>query len=92
MPISGLILTLSKNPHLKLKAVNAISQCKTLELGDQEGSRVAAVMSTRDSDADRETMKWLTNMPGVEHIDITFIGFNDPPAPKSTSPRTSPRS
>ena len=77
MTISGVILTLAEDPTLADEAMNWIHQAPELTVGHREGRRIAAVAETESPKADRRLWHTLQEQPGIAHVDITGVFFNE---------------
>jgi nitrate reductase NapAB chaperone NapD len=75
MPISGLVVTLSRDPHLRELALAAINREPRIETGVMEAGRLAIVVETDSPDDDRDVWQWLGSLPGVDFVDVALIGF-----------------
>lgn len=82
MPISGLVLTL--DPHACPDQVRAqvlrLPGVDLVDPGRAGGRRVALVLDTPDSESDRRAWQALQASPGVRHIDVVYIHFDQPDA------------
>jgi nitrate reductase NapAB chaperone NapD len=78
MLISGLVITLSQQAQAAEQAVEAIAGHSRISLdGPATGSRLAAVLDTPDRQTDLTVWEWLWDLPGVVHVDVVFIHFED---------------
>ena len=77
MTISGVILTLVDDPTLADQAMQWIRQAPELSLGHIDGVRIAAVAETESPQADRRLWHTLQEQPGIAHVDITGVFFDD---------------
>ena len=77
MPISGLVLTLSKDEKAAEKAFQALSSRGELECGAPMGGKLPAIADTPGADEDRELWKWMNDLPGVDFVDVVFIAFDE---------------
>jgi hypothetical protein len=78
MPISGLVVTL-RNP---LQNGGATVRCLEADgrftCGAPIGARLPLVLEAEDDHAARQAHDWLHSLPGVAHIDVAFVGFENP--------------
>lgn len=82
MPISGLVVKLSPDAGAARLAIGAIGgrpqfTCDTLR-GDHH---LPVVLETADRAEDKAAWDWLHALPGVVHVDVVFIHFDDRDAP-----------
>lgn len=75
MPISGLVLTLSKNSADRERAIQAIQQEPRVEIGPTVSNRMAVVLDTQSTDEDKQLWNWLSDLSGVVFIDVVLVGF-----------------
>ncbi len=83
MPISSLVITLTDDQALADSACESLGARPEIELGRHVANRLAAVVDSADSEADRETWQWINALPGVAHVDVVFVHFDDPPREES---------
>jgi len=82
MPISGLVITLNSDPVAARQAAGAIAGRAGFNCGAMRGDHhLPAVLDTADRDADKAARDWLHALPGVLHVDVVFIHFDDQDAP-----------
>jgi hypothetical protein len=88
--ISGLVANLTADAALALSALQAIRQHPALELGPQDGRRLPLVLETATPGESHQLSEWLYELPGVEHIDVAFVHWDDElatvPAPRPPTP------
>ncbi|MCL4196465.1 MAG: hypothetical protein KJZ69_03140 [Phycisphaerales bacterium] len=77
MPISGLVLTISPDARMRESLLAALSARREISLGRCEAQRLAVATDTADEDSDRALWRWLEAQPGVKHIDLVFVHFDD---------------
>ncbi len=75
--ISGLVATLTADATLADSALQAIAQHPALESGSQEGRRLPLVLETATPDESHALGDWLVELPGVEHVDVAFVHWDD---------------
>ena len=84
MAVSGIVVTLASEPGLAEQALASLLADPRLTLGERFGLRLAAVAETDSPRADRDLWDELHAMPGVVHVDVTFVAL-DQPAPQFDS-------
>ncbi len=57
-------------------AVTAISQNPDIEMGARSGNRLPLVLETEDSSAAKALFHWINELPGVSHLDVTYVYFD----------------
>ncbi|QQE09993.1 hypothetical protein JD969_10730 [Planctomycetota bacterium] len=77
MPVSGLNITITDKPHITSKLLENISRDPSFEIGLHEGNHLAVVLETNDAQQDKHKHRWLSQLPGVIHIDVVFIYFDE---------------
>ncbi len=77
MPISGLSILLSHDETLAQEAVRAMRDDARLELGPRAGARIAVVGEASDREANEMLWQWLHDQPGIVHVDVVFIHFDE---------------
>lgn len=85
MPVNGLLLTLSENPEMADAALAEISAKREATLGATLERWQPLVADTADVKAAHDFHEWLEALPGVEQVDVIYVGF-DEPATTETSP------
>lgn len=80
MMISGLVVTLHADSTLAQSALQTIGRHPALELGPQKGRRLALVLETATPGESQTLNKWLVELPGVEHVVVAFVHWDDEPA------------
>lgn len=84
MPVSGLVVSLTDEPHLREAAIASIRQETRIEVGIIRSGRMAIVLDTVSTDEDKQLWHWLSSLPGVVFVDVAMVGFEEqgrPPAP-----------
>ena len=77
MPVSGLVVSLAESPELRQLAIDAIDQESRIDIGVIESQRMSIAVDTHSSEEDKELWQWLTNLPGVDFVDVVMVGFED---------------
>ena len=85
MPVNGLLLTLSNNTGLADAARSQIARRPDVSLGDASGRWQPLAVDTPDVKAAHDFHEWLEALPGVEQVDVIYVGF-DEPSPTQTAP------
>lgn len=85
MPVNGLLLTLSHDPALADAARSQISRCREASLGDACDRWQPLAVDTPHVKAAHDFHEWLEALPGVEQVDVIYVGF-DEPSPTETEP------
>ena len=78
MPISGLVITLDSDESAAQRVSDDIRARSSFELGERQSHRLPAVLETPDRAADKREWEWLNALPGVMHVDVVFIHFDQP--------------
>lgn len=87
MPVSGLVITLAPPPDVpgasnglrdgSTRVIEQIHLHPHLQVGPRQGQRLPVVLDTPDRETDKRCWLWLNGLPGVHHVDIAFIHFED---------------
>lgn len=77
MPVSGLVVSLVSDPQLRKEAIASIRSEPRIEIGVIEGRRMAIVLDTESTDADKQLWCWLSSLPGVVFVDVALVGFDE---------------
>jgi len=85
MPVSGLVVTLTPPPpqggegvDLLDETVRLIRNHPNFQIGEPVNRRLPVVVDTPDTETDKQCWRWLNDLPGVYHVDVAFIHFEDP--------------
>lgn len=90
MPVSGVVVTFTHDAEARDRALAALRRDRSVELGRRDGVRIAAVLDTPSEDENRRLWQWLNALPGVCHVDVVFVSFDDEQpyaAPESSDDR-----
>ena len=77
MPISGLVITLSKDPALAEQALAFLNGDRRIELGERRGPCQPIVVDTADMHEDRRLRAQLCEQNGILKVDVTFVNFDE---------------
>jgi hypothetical protein len=81
MPVSGLVVTLTPIPAAEDAAYAAvvarIAEHEHVTAGARQGTRLPVVLDTPDQETDKACWRRLNELPGVHHVDVAFIHFED---------------
>ncbi len=75
MPVSGLVVSLRDEPHLRDEALAAIGRQPQITMGLLERNRLAIVVDTTSSQEDRRLWQWLSSLPGISLLEVALVGF-----------------
>lgn len=78
--ISSLIVHLDLDPRRAAAALRAIQQEAAIEVGPRHAARLPIVLETETPSESQTITDWLIGLPGVTHVDVTFVHL----APSST--------
>jgi hypothetical protein len=78
MPVNGLLLTLSPDAKLADEARLRISSRVEASLGAPQDRWQALAVDTPDVKAAHDFHEWLEALPGVEQVDVIYVGFDEP--------------
>lgn len=86
MWISSCVVTLDGKPDHSNVVIEALRSIPVFEVGQAIGQRLPVVMEAADGSAARDWHEWITEFPGVVHIDVAFVSFADDESAGQTSP------
>jgi hypothetical protein len=78
MPVNGLLLTLSSDPALAESARQTISSRAGVDMGETRGRWQPLAAETAGVKAAHDFHEWLESLPGVEQVDVIYVGFDEP--------------
>ena len=78
MPVNGLLLTLSSDPVLAEEARRHIATRSEAELAPCQDRWQPLAVETTDVKAAHDFHEWLESLAGVEHVDVIYVGFEEP--------------
>lgn len=81
MWISSFVVTIDSAPHLAAAVATALASLPVFHVGNAIGQRLPVVLETTDGAAARDWHDWVLQLPGVVHIDVAFVGVDDPNMP-----------
>jgi hypothetical protein len=85
MPVNGLLLTISLDRTLADEAQEQISKRPGVFVGVVNERWLPVVAETPDVRAAHEFHEWLESLPGIEQVDVIYVGFEEP-SPITTAP------
>lgn len=77
MPVNGLLLTLSPDSGLADEARARIATRAEASLAEPQGRWQAIAVDTPDVKAAHDFHEWLDALPGVEQVDVIYVGFDE---------------
>jgi hypothetical protein len=57
--------------------IEQIRQHPNFQAGPRQDQRLPVVLDTPDKETDKRCWGWLNELPGVHHVDVAFIHFED---------------
>lgn len=78
MPINGLLLTMSPDSLLAESVRTMISGRAEVSLGETNERWQALAVDTPDVKSAHDFHEWLEALPGVEQVDVIYVGFDEP--------------
>lgn len=81
MPICGYSVLLTERDEPAQRALELMQSDRRLEIGIRAGRRVAVVGETDSPDDDRRLWNWLNEQPGIAHVDVVFVHFDESAEP-----------
>ena len=78
MPVNGLLLTLTTDARVAERAREEIAARPGVEMGAAQGIYQPLAVETADVRAAHEFHEWLESLEGVGHVDVIYVGFEEP--------------
>jgi nitrate reductase NapAB chaperone NapD len=75
--ISSLVIHLSADPDTAKRVVHQISENGRIQHGMAIGNRIPIVLDANCSVQAEKDIEWLRQLPGVEHVDVAFVQFEE---------------
>ena len=79
--VSSLVVTLSEESEIDSQVIAALQSISALTLGGVVGRRVPVVVEASAQDS-RHWHDWIANLPGVSHVEVAFVSFEETHAPQ----------
>jgi len=70
MPVSGLVLTLSREESCRREALSALYEHASIAIGELVAHRLPIVVDTPSCEEDQAIWEWLQELPGVVFVDL----------------------
>jgi nitrate reductase NapAB chaperone NapD len=74
------VVTLSNAPEKHTEVIAALRSIPALTLGEPNGHRIPLVVEA-DAQDSRHWHDWIANLPGVAHVEVAFVSFEETLAP-----------
>ena len=81
MPVSGLVVSLARDPEQRADALKEIRAEERIEIGTIHSNRMSIVTTTDSAAEDQRLWCWLNSIPGVVLVDVAMIGFDETESP-----------
>ncbi len=78
MPVNGLLVMLSLDRRLADEACVKISAREEVSLGITRDRWRSIVVDTPNVRAAHDFHEWLEALPGIEKVDVIYVGFDEP--------------
>lgn len=59
------------------EVIEQIQQHPNFQAGPRHNQRLPVVLDTPDKETDKQCWGWINELPGVHHVDVAFIHFED---------------
>lgn len=86
MITSGLVVTLSSDPVIAAQALDALRARPELMLGDLNQRWLPVAAEVSDVGAGRDLHDWLSELPGVDFVDVMHVSFDETETATTSSP------
>ena len=84
MHTTGLVLTLTDDPHSAHATLAEWASAGPFRLGEATGLCWSAVLEAADAKAAHDWHDWAAALSGVESIEVVFVHWDDAPAQEVT--------
>jgi nitrate reductase NapAB chaperone NapD len=75
MWISSFVVTLPESSEASASIQNALAAMPVFEVGVAQGRRLPVVLQADDGHDARHWHEWVTELPGVVHVEVAFVSF-----------------
>ncbi len=75
MWISSFVVTLPESSEASASIQNALAAMPVFEVGVAQGRRLPVVLQADDGQDARHWHEWVTELPGVVHVEVAFVSF-----------------
>ncbi|MFT5525044.1 MAG: hypothetical protein ACI9G1_000911 [Pirellulaceae bacterium] len=75
--ISGLVLYLNRDAGLWDETLDELGGHDQIELGERVQARLPVVIDSSDGSGARDLTQWILDLPGVDHIDVTYVDLEE---------------
>jgi len=86
--ISSFVVTLDVDSPVADETQAALSAIPAFEVGELVGAKLPVVVETDDGATARDWFEWTCRLPGVVHVDVAFVGFDETTATHSEADPT----
>ncbi len=77
MWVSSFVITVPAEPERVECILNALRAVPVFEIGEIVGCRLPVVLEAEDGSSARHWHHWVEELPGVIHVDVAFVSFDD---------------
>ena len=77
MWISSFLVTLPASEEAAESICSALDSAGVFTSGERQGRRLPVVLEAPDGSASRHWHEWIENLPGVCHVEVVFVGFDE---------------
>lgn len=77
MTVSGLVVTLAKEPERRVRALEALQRDPRIHCGDAHGLRLPVVTETTTLGEGESLFEALRDLDGVEYVDVVSVSFEE---------------
>ena len=75
--VGGLCVHLTEDVNQSQRAIALMRQRESITLGKPHGQRLPAVVESADRADAEANLEWLRHLPGVLHVDVVFVHFDE---------------
>ena len=88
MWISSIVVTLDTADATSHAVEQALRALAVFTLGERAGAKLPVVLEAPDGATTRYWHEWVEQLPGVVHVDVAFVSFEEDVAPSDPPPAT----
>ncbi len=75
--ISALVIHLDLDERLARDATSLIEATSAIEVGSRHANRLPVVLETATPAESQKLTDWLIDLPGVTHVDVTYVHLEE---------------
>lgn len=81
MWVSSFVVTLDLDSPFAMETPFALASIPGFDVGEQIGAKLPVVVEVGDGSTARDWFEWTCRLPGVVHVDVAFVAFDETTLP-----------